>query len=178
MPKYSWKSNVFFEYKEKEIENERIFFTCKIEIDWGNIISYKIVIIVYEFEGIAKKIEIQKKDFNCNIFILEEIDIGIWNLLKYNSSKTFRWDKIKDYNDFKNMKEYMHTLGINENEKLIEENNNLTLKIVLFKELIQNSKTLILEAALNNNIVFFELFKKYGGDINYFKKFFQFGTSS
>ena len=31
--RFSGKPNVFVEYKEKEIENERIIFTCKIEID-------------------------------------------------------------------------------------------------------------------------------------------------
>ena len=97
---YHGKQYVFFEYEKKEIliEKERTKFTCKIKIDCGNIISNKIGNIICEFEGITKKIEIEKKDFNCFNFKLEEIDVYKCH---YNiSNKTFRWDKIKK-NEFK-----------------------------------------------------------------------------
>ena len=105
---YYRKQYALFEYEEKEIliEKERTEFTCKIKIDCGNIIYNKIGSIICEFERITKKIEIEKKDFICNNFKIEEIDVYKCH---YNiSNKTFRWDKIKDNKNLKKVKEYMY----------------------------------------------------------------------
>ena len=75
-------------------------FNCKIQKDCGNIISDKIGTFICEFEGIIHRIEISKKDFNYNNFKLEEIDV--YKCHYNNESKIYRWDKIKENNEFKN----------------------------------------------------------------------------
>ena len=109
--KYYGKKNVSFEYEEKKIliDKERTEFTCKIQIDCGNIITDKIGTIICELEGIIHRIEISKKDFNFNNFKLEEIDVYKCHYNKVD--KTFRWDKIKESNELKNKGIYVCPFG-------------------------------------------------------------------
>ena len=80
----------------------------KAKKDCGNIISSKIGSIICEFEGIINKIEIVKKDFNCNNFNLEEIDT--YKCLYNIYDQTSWWDKIEE-NKFKNNGIYVCPFG-------------------------------------------------------------------
>ena len=123
-PNIYYTTPIKFEFDEKEIEinNEKTEINCKINIDFGNIISNEIGSLECDIEGKIQKIIIEKKDFNCEYYnntILNEIEIFKYS--KNIENDSYEWIPIKNTYDITNKELYICPFGF-WNNKIIKFN--------------------------------------------------------